>query len=137
MASMATAGDRVKSRNLIERSFEFAVRIIKLCDWLDGRRGVSRRLADQLLRAGTSVGANVEEGQGAETPKDFAHKYAIALKEARETNYWLRLLLRAQVVPPARLKNLLQESIEVKLMLGAAVRTAKSRTAGKAADRRT
>lgn len=129
------AAEPVKSRKLPERSFEFAVRIIKLCDWLDGRRGVSRRLADQLLRAGTSVGANVEEGQGAETTKDFAHKYAIALKEARETNYWLRLLLRAEVVKPSRLNSLLQESTELKLMLGAAVRTAKTRTQDRPAKR--
>jgi four helix bundle protein len=70
-----------------ERTFAFAVRIVKLCRHLDEQPGVSRTLGRQLLRAGTSVCANMEEAQAGESKADFIHKCAIALKEARETHY--------------------------------------------------
>jgi four helix bundle protein len=124
---MPSVANTRKSANIAERTFEFAVRVVKLCDWLDGRRGVSRRLADQLLRSGTSVGANVEEAQAAESLPDFIHKYLVALKEGRETSYWLRLLIRADLVKQGRIAALAQECEELKLMIGAAVRTAKRR----------
>ena len=72
-----------------ERTFEFAVRIIKLCQHLDKTAGVPRTLSNQLLKAGTSVGANVEEAKGGQSRADFISKNAIALKEARETHFWL------------------------------------------------
>jgi four helix bundle protein len=59
---------------------------------LDQMPGVSRTLANQLMKSGTSIGANVEEGQASQSRADFIAKYAIACKEARETHYWLRLL---------------------------------------------
>ena len=64
-----------------ERTFEFTVRIVKLCRLLDRRAGVPRTLSNQLLKAGTSVGANVEEAQGGQSRSDFISKNAIALKE--------------------------------------------------------
>ena len=76
-----------------ERAFQFAVRIVKLCQYLDKKTSVSRRLIDQLMDAGTSVGANLEEARAGQSPKDFIHKNSISLKEARESKYWLRLLL--------------------------------------------
>ena len=79
-------------RDLPERTFEFARRIVKVCQALDQTPGVSRTLAHQLLRSGSSIGANVEEGQGSQSRADFVAKYFIACKEARETHYWLRLL---------------------------------------------
>lgn len=72
------------------KSFEFAVRIIKLSKKLQQQREFV--ISNQLLRAGTSIGANVEEAQAAQSKKDFRAKMAIASKEARETSYWLRLL---------------------------------------------
>lgn len=74
-----------KARDIPTRAFAFALRIIKLCKHLDAQPGVSRTLANQLLRSGTSIGANVEEGQAAQTRADFLCKYSIALKEARES----------------------------------------------------
>ena len=92
-------------RDLPERTFQFAVRIVRLCRVLDEELGVSRTLSRQLLRSGTSIGANVEEGQGSRSRADFMFKYSIACKEARETLYWLRLLVATEVVTPNRLPH--------------------------------
>ena len=73
--------------DLSERTFAFATRVVKLCQFLDERPGVSRTLSRQLLRSGTSIGANVEEGQASQSEADFISKYSIACKEARETHY--------------------------------------------------
>jgi four helix bundle protein len=107
------------------RSFEFAVRLVRLCQYLDERPGVGRTLGKQLLRAGTSVGANVEEAQAGQSRADFIIKYAIALKEARETHYWLRLLVASEVISGARVTDLLQESDEIMRIIGAIIVSAK------------
>jgi len=66
-----------------------------------------------LLRSGTSIGANVEEGQASQSRSDFAAKYSIACKEARETHYWLRLLAATDLLPPARLQPITDECDEL------------------------
>lgn len=101
------------SPSIQNRTFQFAVRIVKLSDMLDSRPGTARTLARQLLRAGTSIGANVEEAQAAHSRPDFIAKMTIALKEARETCYWLRLLAAIELVPTSRLTELLDESERV------------------------
>ena len=73
--------------DLPERTMKFSVRIIKLCRTLDDAGSTQRTLAKQLLRSGTSIGANVEEAVAAQSKPDFISKYNIALKEARETHY--------------------------------------------------
>lgn len=98
---------------ICHRTYKFAVRIVKLCKFLDQNPGVSRTLAQQLLRSGTSIGANLREAQSAESRRDFLHKLKIALKEARETEYWLDLLIDAEIVSPARLNTLRQECKEL------------------------
>ena len=85
-----------KPPDILRRSFEFAVRVVKLCESLDERRGVPRVLMPQILRAGTSVVANIEEAQGGQSRADFISKMAIALKEARETHVRLRILSQAR-----------------------------------------
>jgi len=75
-----------------QRTFAFAVRIVKLCRFLENSN-VSKILVRQLIRAGTSVGANLEEAQSGQSKPDFIYKNAVSLKESRETNYWLRLIL--------------------------------------------
>ena len=87
-----------KPRDICERTFEFALRIIRVCRILEEGRGVGRTIGWQLIRSGTSVGANIEEGQGGQSRADFVSKYSIARKEARETLYWLRLLTAAKIV---------------------------------------
>jgi four helix bundle protein len=96
-----------------QRSFDFSVRIVRLCQVLDEKPGVARTLARQLLRAGTSIGANVEEGQASQSRADFVSKYSIACKEARETHYWLRLLVASDVMQESRLHDLIQEAHEL------------------------
>ncbi len=100
-----------------ERTFEFAKRVVKLCQVLDEKPGVSRTLANQLLRSGTSIGANVEEGQASQSEADFISKYSIACKEARETHYWLRLLATTEIMPPERLIDLETECNELVAIL--------------------
>jgi four helix bundle protein len=80
-------------------------------------------LANQLLRAGTSVGANIEEAGAAQSRRDFLHKMAIASKEARETNYWLRLLEESSVCPEIDLGPYLDRSLELIRLLTAIVKT--------------
>lgn len=96
--------------DLPERTFEFAKRIVLLCRKLDETPGVRRTLSNQILRSGTSIGANVEEGQASQSDADFISKYSIACKEARETHYWLRLLAATEHVPPSKLNPLTEEA---------------------------
>ena len=77
-------------KKIDERTFEFALKIVQAYKFLVDRKEFV--LSKQLLRAGTSIGANVQEAQAAQSRKDFASKMAIASKEARETLYWVRLL---------------------------------------------
>jgi four helix bundle protein len=87
----------MKQRVVQQRSFDFALEVIRLTRELQDKREYV--LSKQLLRSGTSIGANVEEAEAGQTKKDFLAKMAIASKEARETRYWLRLLQQSQVVP--------------------------------------
>lgn len=114
-----------EERDIVERTFAFAVRIVRLCQYLDEQPGVGRTLGRQLLRSGTSIGANVEEAQAGQSRADFISKCLIALKEARETRYWLRLLAAADVLPAERLTDLQSEVEEVSRILGAIVVSAK------------
>jgi len=106
---------------ITERSFDFAVRIVNLCKFLDEQPGVGRILAKQLIRSGTSIGANVEESQSAQSTADFIHKLEIALKDARETQYWLKLLIAAEVISENRLLPLLGEANELIKILAAII----------------
>ena len=94
---MADVGQE-KAIDIRERAFQFAVRVVKLCKYLEKNSEVSRNVISQLLRAGTSVGANLEEAKAGQSTADFIHKNAIALKEARESNYWLRLILATETL---------------------------------------
>lgn len=82
-------------------------------------------LSRQLLKAGTSVGANYEEAQAGQSRADFISKTSISLKEARETNYWLRLLTASEIVPVAMLSGLLEESEEITKIFGSIVSRSK------------
>lgn len=117
-----------KRPDLPRRTFEFARRVVRLCRLLDGRPGVSRTLANQLLRAATSVGANVEEGQASQSRADFVAKYSVACKEARETHYWLRLIAASDILPETRLQELLDEADQLVAILTSIVRKARQNT---------
>ncbi len=102
-----------EKQKIQERTLSFAVRIVKLCKFLSEQGGVTGVLYKQLLRSGTSIGANVREAQSAQSDRDFLHKLEIALKEARETEYWLILLVEADLVEEPRIRLLKQESDEI------------------------
>ena len=110
-----------------ERSFAFAVRVVKLCRTLEKKPGVSRTLANQLLRSGTSVGANLEESKGGQSRADFLAKVYIALKEARETHYWLRLLIASEIIAESQLEPLLDECDQITAILTTIVKKVKMR----------
>ncbi len=113
-----------------ERSFKFAARIVKLCEHLDGRPGVSRVLMPQILRAGTSIVANVEEAQAGQSRADFISQMAIALKEARETYVRLQILAASAVVVRKRLDPLMTEADELKRILAAIIISTKRHGTG-------
>jgi four helix bundle protein len=115
-----------QSKDILERTFRFAVRITKLCVFLDSRGGTGRVLSSQIVRAGTSVGSQVEEAQAAESTADFISKIYIGLKEAREAHYRLRILEAANLVRPTRLGPLIQEAEELKRVLGAIIVSTKA-----------
>ncbi|MCC5650649.1 four helix bundle protein [Nostoc sp. XA013] len=85
-------------------------------------------LAQQLLRSRTSIGANVEDAQAAQSKADFISKLMIALKESRETRYWLRLLIASEIVPQERISQLQTEAEELTKILGAIIISTKSST---------
>ena len=110
-----------KLKDIKERTFAFALAVIRFVQKLDDRSGVCKILGRQLLRSGTSVGANVEEAQAGQSRADFNSKYAIALKEARETIYWLRLLNESGLSPRQDCDVLLQEADEISRIIGAII----------------
>ncbi len=124
--AVVNAGE--KPRNICERTFAFSVRVVGLCQGLDGRPGVHATLARQLLRAGTSIGANLEEAQAGQSRGDFISKVSIALKEARETDYWLRLLEATGIGSADQLRELRGEVTELKRILGAILVSTKKKS---------
>ncbi|MDJ0805876.1 MAG: four helix bundle protein [Gammaproteobacteria bacterium] len=104
-----------------DRTFEFACRTVK-GQVLNEKPGVSRTLANQLLRSGTSIGANVKEGQAYQSEADLIGKYCIAGNEARETRYWLRLLAASDLLPKNRLGKLTSECNEQIAILTAIIK---------------
>ena len=112
--------------DLSDRTFAFAERIVKLCLVLEQNGRVSATLANQLLRSGTSIGANVEECQASQSKADFVSKYSIACKEARETHYWLRLLASTELVPSDRLVPLTEEANELIAILTTIIKKSRS-----------
>lgn len=114
-----------KPFDLCERSFLFALSIIKLCQQLERSRSSSTWvLSKQVLRSATSVGANIEEAQGGQSRADFISKYSIARKEIRETNYWLRLLLASGIISKEDGQPILSESVELLKILTTIIKKA-------------
>ncbi len=108
---------KIKPFDIVERTFQFALNMVRLCKECERRNSSARTLARQLLRSGTSVGANVEEAQAGQSRPDFMSKYAIALKEARESRYWLRLLIESGDSPGESGSALVQETEELKRII--------------------
>ncbi len=114
-----------EGRELRGRLLDYAASIVELVDTLPKTTIAGRRIGDQLLRSATSVGANYEEARAAESAADFIHKLQVALKELRESSYWLRLLLRVNMIAASRVAPFLDESNQLIAILAKSVLTAK------------
>ena len=111
----------MKENVIKNKSYSFALKIVKLCDKLNQERQFV--LSKQLLKSGTSIGANIEEAIGGQTQKDFRAKLFIAYKEARESHYWLRLLRDSNLISKKYAQFLLNDCSELKKILGAILNT--------------
>ena len=114
-----------------QKSKEFAVRIVRFCDYLEAEKKVQRALTTQLLRSGTSIGANVRESKNAQSTDDFIHKLNIALKEADETEYWLELFLEAEKITGKEFQTMYDDCCELCKLLTSIINTTKTHQAAK------
>ncbi len=111
----------MKENVIKEKSYKFALMVIELSKYLVQRKEFV--LSGQLLRSGTSIGANVEEALAGQSRADFLSKMSISSKEAREANYWLRLLRDSKTCDESRLRPALLESEELINILSSIVKT--------------
>ena len=114
----------MKENLLIDKSIVFASRIIKLHQYLI-RTKKEAVISKQIVRSGTSIGANINEANYGQSKADFISKMHIALKEAAETEYWLKLLISSDYITADMGKSLLADCLEIKRMLIASINTAK------------
>ncbi|MCF6238079.1 MAG: four helix bundle protein [Candidatus Marinimicrobia bacterium] len=115
----------MKQDNVVQtKSYAFALRIVKLYQYFVKEKQ-EYVLSKQLLRSGTSIGANVEEAIGGQSQKDFQAKLAISYKEARETHYWLRLMRDSGYLSGMQSESLLADCSELLKILGSIQRTMK------------
>ena len=106
------------------KSFQFAIRTVNLCKFLRLEHQ-EYILSKQLLRSGTSIGANIAEAQQAQSKPDFVHKMSIALKEAYETAYWLRLLYATQYLQEDAFHSIMNDCEELEKLLTSIVKSSK------------
>lgn len=114
---------------LNDKSIAFAVRIIKLHDYLVKTKKETI-VSKQIVRSGTSIGANVNEASYGQSKADFVSKMHIALKETAETEYWLKLLTMSEYISEEMGKSLLSDCLEIKRILIASINTAKENMQG-------
>lgn len=112
---------------LLEKSLHFASRIVKLYQYLI-RQKHETVISKQIIRSGTSIGANANEAVYGVSKADFITKLQISLKETAETEYWLRLLVLSEYLTEAEGNSLIEECLEIKRILVSALNTAKSKT---------
>ena len=116
-----------EKRNItLEKSFSFAVRVIKLCKYLQNEKR-EFVLSKQLLRSGTAVGALIREAQNAESSADFIHKLSISQKECDETIYWLELLSKTEYITDVQFESIVIDANELLKMIRSAIITTKQK----------
>lgn len=108
-----------------EKSFRFAVRVVKLCEFLCSTKN-EHIITKQLLRCGTSIGANIAESRYAQSRPDFVSKLSIAMKEAAETDYWLRLLYETKYLTQRQFASLINDCDELEKLLASIIKTTKT-----------
>lgn len=109
-----------------QKSFQFAIRIVNLCKHLQSQQR-EYTLSKQLLRPGTSIGANLAEAQQAQSKADFVSKLNIALKETAETKYWIKLLHATGFLAMREYESVIRDCIELEKILVTSVKTAKDK----------
>lgn len=114
----------MKENVLLEKSFAFAVRVVKAYKYLVEEKK-EHTLSKQFLKSGTSIGSNSEEAIGGQSKADFISKLGIAYKEARETKYWIRLFHATNYLDDAQAKSLLADIEELLGIIGSIVKTSK------------
>jgi four helix bundle protein len=112
-----------------DKSFDFALAVIELYKHLKAEKEFV--ISRQILRSATSIGANIEEAGAAQSKRDFIAKMAISSKEARETNYWLRLIIQSKITNYKKLNDLLKSSEELIRLLTSIIKTAQASLNGK------
>jgi four helix bundle protein len=112
-----------------ERTEIFSVRVIQVYCHLSKRNfdDAGKVLSRQFLRSGTSIGANCAEAVYAQSTNDFISKYSIALKEASETLYWIKIMIKSEIVSEQQFSNMQQELIEIIKILTATIKKLKSK----------
>jgi four helix bundle protein len=115
----------MSGKTVKELSFAFALRIVKLCRFLEQQRK-EYVLSKQLLKSGTAIGALVREAEHGESRADFIHKMAIALKEANETLYWLELLYQSQFLDMEGFDSINSDAVELLKLLTSIVKSSKN-----------
>ena len=116
-----------KGDNIEERLIEFAVRIINVCNSLP-KTYTGRHIHGQLIRSGTSPAPNYAEARGAESSKDFIHKLKIVLKELNESRVWIKIVIRAKMLPEQRLNELLDECDQLCRIISSSIQTARQKS---------
>ncbi len=116
----------MKNNIILDKSMDFAVRIVKLYKFLAEEK-TEYIMSKQLLRCGTSIGANVHEAHNGQTTKDFLSKMYIAYKEATETEYWINLLGKTDYLTEEQGNSILQDCVEIKKILTSIIKTTKQK----------
>ena len=117
--------NELKENIIVSKSYAFALEIVKLYKILAEQKEFV--LSKQLLRSGTSIGANIHEGIASESKKDFIHKLGISLKEAKETSYWLNLLKDSRYISEEQFELLINACNEIIKILNSIILTTKQR----------
>ena len=124
---MKVQEESIKYGNVVlEKSFNFSIRVLKLYRFLLKQDRSLEPILKQILRSGTSIGANITEAQNAPSTKDFINKLNISLKEARESEFWLNLFKASDIINEKSFKSLQQDCKELIKLLIAIIKTAKN-----------
>ena len=116
----------MKENLILEKCLDFSVRIYKMTKYLQDEKK-EFILGTQILKSGTSVGANVAESIRAESPSDFIHKLGISSKEGEETIYWLRLLHRVKLISDEHFESMKKDADELMRLITSSIKTTKNR----------
>ncbi|MBM2813896.1 MAG: hypothetical protein HW421_658 [Ignavibacteria bacterium] len=124
MVNEKNIGKKMKENIIKDKSFQFAIRIVNLYKYLCEQKK-EFVLSKQLLRSGTSVGANIREGDNAESKSDFIHKLAIAQKECDETIFWLELLKATDYLTETEFDSINKDALEIMKLLITIIKSSK------------